>query len=196
MTSILKADTIQDTDGNNIINENSNTITIGASGDTISIPSGATFNINGTAGTGIGTNTPAWSAYNDSSQSVAHATVTTVVFNQERFDTASAFASNTFTVPSGQGGKYFIAAGIRFTDGTFGKRIMLYINGSQSPTIGDMNYGASSYSPDCQMNGLISFSAGDAITVTAVQNSGSSKNLEGSSDGWFRSYFMGYKIIE
>jgi len=43
MTSILKADTIQDTDGNNIINENSNTITIGASGDTITIPSGATL---------------------------------------------------------------------------------------------------------------------------------------------------------
>jgi len=54
MTSILKADTIQDADGNNIINENSNTITIGASGDTINVPSGATFNINGTAGTGIG----------------------------------------------------------------------------------------------------------------------------------------------
>ena len=46
MTSILKADTIQDTDGNNIINENSNTITIGASGDTI--------NVAGTAGTGFG----------------------------------------------------------------------------------------------------------------------------------------------
>jgi len=54
MTSILKADTIQDADGNNIINESGNTITIGASGDTINVPSGATFNINGTAGTGIG----------------------------------------------------------------------------------------------------------------------------------------------
>jgi len=54
MTSILKADTIQDAAGNNIINENANTITIGASGDTINVPSGATFNINGTAGTGVG----------------------------------------------------------------------------------------------------------------------------------------------
>ena len=41
MTSILKADTIQDAAGNNIINENANTITIGASGDAINIPSGA-----------------------------------------------------------------------------------------------------------------------------------------------------------
>ena len=40
MTAILKVDTIQDTAGNNIINESSNTITIGASGDTIAIPSG------------------------------------------------------------------------------------------------------------------------------------------------------------
>ena len=46
MTSILKADNIQDADGNNIINESSNTITIGASGDTI--------NVAGTAGTGFG----------------------------------------------------------------------------------------------------------------------------------------------
>jgi hypothetical protein len=43
MTSILKVDTIQDQSGNNIINENAGTITIGASGDTISIPSGVTF---------------------------------------------------------------------------------------------------------------------------------------------------------
>ena len=53
MTSILKADTIQDTDGNNIINESSDTITIGASGDTITIPSGATITNSGTA-TGFG----------------------------------------------------------------------------------------------------------------------------------------------
>ena len=53
MTSIIKVDTIQDTAGNNIINENSNTITIGASGDTITIPSGATIANSGTA-TGFG----------------------------------------------------------------------------------------------------------------------------------------------
>jgi hypothetical protein len=49
MTSILKVDTIQDTAGNNIINESSDTITIGASGDTITIPSGATISNLGTA---------------------------------------------------------------------------------------------------------------------------------------------------
>jgi hypothetical protein len=43
MTSILKVDTIQDQSGNNIINENADTITIGASGDTITVPTGATM---------------------------------------------------------------------------------------------------------------------------------------------------------
>jgi len=37
MTAILKVDTIQDTSGNNIINENANTVTIGKSGDTVNV---------------------------------------------------------------------------------------------------------------------------------------------------------------
>ena len=37
MTAILKVDTIQDTAGNNIINENANTVTIGKAGDTIAL---------------------------------------------------------------------------------------------------------------------------------------------------------------
>jgi len=45
MTSILKADTIQDAAGNNIINEAGDTITIGGSGDTINVASGATNNL-------------------------------------------------------------------------------------------------------------------------------------------------------
>jgi hypothetical protein len=44
MASILKVDTIQDQSGNNIINENADTITIGASGDTITVPTGAIVN--------------------------------------------------------------------------------------------------------------------------------------------------------
>jgi len=45
MSSILKVDEIQDTSGNNIINENAGTITIGKSGDTVNLASGATNNL-------------------------------------------------------------------------------------------------------------------------------------------------------
>ena len=65
MSSILKVDTIQDADGNNIINENGNTITIGASGDNITIPSGATF-----TSVGIDDNADATAITIDSSENV------------------------------------------------------------------------------------------------------------------------------
>ena len=42
MASILKVDTIQDQDGNNIINVNANTVTVGKSGDTVNIVGTAT----------------------------------------------------------------------------------------------------------------------------------------------------------
>jgi hypothetical protein len=51
MTSILKVDTIQDQAGNNIINESSDTITIGASGDTVNIV--GTLQNNGSNAVGI-----------------------------------------------------------------------------------------------------------------------------------------------
>jgi hypothetical protein len=41
MSSIIKVDTIQDQDGNNIINENANTITIGKAGDSVNVTPGA-----------------------------------------------------------------------------------------------------------------------------------------------------------
>ena len=51
MTSTIKVDNIQDQDGNNIINENANTITIGASGDTVILASGASQSGFGRSGT-------------------------------------------------------------------------------------------------------------------------------------------------
>jgi hypothetical protein len=41
MASIIKVDTIQDQDGNNIINENANTVTIGKAGDSVNVTPGA-----------------------------------------------------------------------------------------------------------------------------------------------------------
>ena len=51
MTSTIKVNNIQNQCGANIINENSNTITIGASGDTITLASGASQTGFGRTGT-------------------------------------------------------------------------------------------------------------------------------------------------
>jgi len=119
MTSILKADTIQDSSGNNIINENANTITIGASGDTITIPAGATITNSGTA-TGFGGITVAdqWrltTDYSLNSSSLVYPTS-----NFERVDTtgqgtigsAMTESSGIFSFPST--GIYLVSANYQF----------------------------------------------------------------------------------
>ena len=102
MTSILKADTIQDTDGNNVINESGNTITIGASGDTTNII--GTLQNNGSAVGG--TMTPAFQAYASSNQSQTNDTFTKIQCNTEDFDV---------------GGNYDHSTNYRFTPTTSGK---------------------------------------------------------------------------
>ena len=51
MTSTIKVNNVQNQCGQNIINENSNTITIGASGDTVTLASGASQTGFGRTGT-------------------------------------------------------------------------------------------------------------------------------------------------
>ena len=56
-----------------------------------------------------GANTPIVRAVPSGNQTISASTNTTVVFNTEIVDTNSAFTSNTFTVPSGKAGKYFVS---------------------------------------------------------------------------------------
>ena len=63
MTSIIKVDTVQDQSGNNIINENANTITIGKSGDTVTLASGASQSGFGRSGSVDWVTTPKTSTF-------------------------------------------------------------------------------------------------------------------------------------
>ena len=129
MTSIIKVDTIQDTAGNNIINENSNTITIGASGDTTNIV--GTLQNNGSSVGGA--NTPIFSAYKASDQtSLAANQYNKVTFTTEEFDPDGVYdASNSkFVAPSA--GKYFFSTLMRVfpSSGVVGMSPGFYKNGS------------------------------------------------------------------
>jgi len=115
MTAILKVDTIQDTSGNNIINESSDTITIGASGDTISIPSGATIANSGTA-TGFG----------------KLLQVVTATDSSARFTNSTSFVtgSNTLAVnitPSATSSKVFVIVNTTAYNNVSGKSMYLSI---------------------------------------------------------------------
>jgi hypothetical protein len=146
MTSILKVDTIQDTAGNNIINESSDTITIGASGDTITIPAGATISNLGTA-TGFGVNTPAFEAYLSSATAISHNTSTKVPCNIEIYDTDSCYDNVTnyrFTpLVAGKYYFYFTLRGFAGGSDPDGVRFLIirpYKNGSDILTANGTDY--------------------------------------------------------
>jgi len=121
MTSTIKVDNIQDQDGNNIINESSNTITVGASGDTIIIPSGATITNNGTQ-TGFGrTGTVDWQT-----------TVKTSTFtasNGEGYFVNTTSGAVTVNLPAGSAGAIVSIADYAGTADT--NNITVAANGSE-----------------------------------------------------------------
>ena len=99
------------------------TITIGQSGDTISIPSGATLNSAGTNTLEGISNTPYFQATLSSEQTLSDNVLAKAAFNSELLDSAGAYDTSTyrFTVPSGQAGRYYISASIIFqTSGSYG----------------------------------------------------------------------------
>jgi hypothetical protein len=113
MASILKVDTIQDQSGNNIINENADTITIGASGDTITVPTGASLTVpNGGLS---GQNYPAFEAYLSADQSISDDVNTKVLANTEVFDTDSCYDNSTnYRFTPNVAGKYYVYGSIGF----------------------------------------------------------------------------------
>ena len=170
---------------------------IGSSGDTITIPSGATIANSGTA-TGFGeSNTPAFAVQGtDEQSSVASATYTKVTFNSELKDTDSAFDLSTerFTVPSGKAGLYTFKYSCQNSQKEAANKvyqIVLYKNGSlaegtlvrQNPTTTG-NY-------DIFLNGSASLvlAASDYVEVFYYQNSSGSVNLEAN-----KRLFSGFRV--
>jgi len=148
-----------------------------------------------------GTNTPNFLALPSADQTISNTTNTTVTFDTEVFDTDSAFASNTFTVPSGKAGKYLFIAQGRITNLNSNKEFQLafFKNGSSDFSEASQNayIVQNTYSPDSSASMYFSHSMianlaeSDAITVSIYHNAGASKTLESTY-----TRFSGFKLIE
>ena len=168
------------------------TVTLGSSGDTFTVPSGVTVNMSSATQTGVGgANTPAFSVRQSSAQTgIANNTQTIVTFDTEEFDTDNAFASNKFTVPSGEAGKYFFCATLIFLSsadweaGSLG----IYKNG----TILDVGYGKNFYYNTWKIATVADLAVSDYIELKCYQNSGGSLDLGSGRDNV---NFQGYKLI-
>tara|TARA_R100000664_G_C2668570_1_gene81597 strand:+ start:52 stop:591 length:540 start_codon:yes stop_codon:yes gene_type:complete len=144
--------------------------------------------------TGAGeANTPAWFANKTDTTSVATTTTTKATFNVEIVDTDNAFASSTFTVPSGKAGKYYVFGQAQF--GSHGDQdyvvVFIYINGSiQAKGVLVDAGGADIATP---VFAIFDLSVGDTVELYVRHNYGSNRDLRGETQEK-TTIFGGYRI--
>ena len=101
-------DTVSGTTTLQIGSTNTNTITLGTSGDTITVPSGASLSV--PSGGLSGQNYPAFQAYQGSSQTISNTTNTKAEIDTEEFDTDNCYNTSTYRFTPTVAGKYFVYA--------------------------------------------------------------------------------------
>jgi len=173
----------------------SGTITISQSGETVDMANASTITLN--SGMKM---TPSFAAYgSNSGQSLSDNTDTKVEFGTEVYDTDSAFASNKFTVPSGEAGKYFFNVNLYYEgrgENDYRRFQAAYRkNGGGLSLPSSLQLARENYSNEMRANGvsfsiILDLAVSDYVEVYALQDNSAnaSRQLE-------QAYFQGFKLI-
>ena len=170
---------------------------IGSSGDTITIPSGATITNNGTQ-TGVGgVNTPAFLAKLSANTTIANDSYVKIACNTEVFDTAGNYdnSSNYRFTPT-TAGKYFVFGSITFNSPTNFLQYVnthLYKNGSMISSTGVSTYNNNYIDGAGQVSSIILDMNGSSDYVELYGVGGGTSTV-GIVANW--TLFGAYKIIE
>jgi len=182
--STLKVDTILKRTG-------TGTITVGQSGDTISIPSGATLSSAGTNTlTGIN-NTPSFHASMPGDTSVANTTYTTLPCSTELYDTDSTYNNSTYVFTPAVAGKYFIYAQTKPDSSTDFNDSIIKIKKNGSDSIFYARRNTNSDSVSCC--GVVEANTTDYFHAEYYQASGGAINIQAGSGT--RTFFGAYRIL-
>jgi hypothetical protein len=183
---------------NTINPQSGTTITIGGSGDTVSLGSGATQ-----SGFG-GVMTPYFEVKMSTATNVSAGTWTKVALDSEDLDSNNAFDSSTnyrFTVPVGQGGRYFLYSSLvckNASSALYQSQSAIYKNGSA--LISQANEDSNSNTAFMQTNIHIitTLAEGDYIELYGNPYSFSGQNSFFTNSGGTNRYchLGGFKIIE
>ena len=174
---------------------------IGSSGDTITIPSGATITNNGTA-TGFGSTpvagTESFFVTKSSSddQTLSNNTTTKITFDTEGVDAGNNFASNKYTVPSA--GKYFFEAQVKGESNLDSKiaTFTIYIYKNGSIVLANDNELTAGYEKKITKNvsGVLDLAQNDYLEVYLIINWGSSATLSAKGGSQGTTHFLGFKL--
>ena len=155
-----------------------------------------TYAFTGTV-TGAGeSNTPYFYAYQSSVTTLAATAFTKVDFQTEYQDSASAFSSSRFTVPSGEAGRYFFHFSVGLNTGTNINPIfpILYVNGAENTNgarIRKYHNGSGGNIQTYAQSAFFNASVGDYFEVYFYNGDGSTKDTYNSSQDTF---FTGFKV--
>jgi len=149
---------------------------------------------------GTGANTPYFYGELASNQTLTRGSFTKVTgLTNDELDSASAFNGTTFTVPSGQGGKYYLEGVVTGDYGSPGDGentvALIYKNGSEIKSAKWQTHGGNQDEKEITVvvSGLFNLSASDTIELYAYLLDASGDNAVVQAD---RTSLMGYKIIE
>ena len=176
-------------------------LTIGASGDTITVPSGCTITNSGTATGFSGVNTPAFFATTSAQQTLSNNTLTKIAFATEVVDTDNCYDPSTnyrFTPTTAGKFNIFLAASMETTGAVstanFGI-LRLYKNGStllhQSYHDNSNNNG---YAIALSVNAIVDMNGSSDYLEAFVYANASSGAIKVQNSTY--TMFGGYKIIE
>jgi len=143
--------------------------------------------------------TPAFQATKSTAQTVSHATTTKVTWDIETYDTDSAFASNKFTVPTGEDGKYLfywhLQVGRGVDSDMYRVNSSIYKNGSQVNLISLNLAGTDGRILNAGTTQVLDLSANDYIEIYVNTASSSTNNIFVYGGATETSIFGGYKIL-
>jgi len=197
---MTKARTLADFNVSGVLTSTSNLNATKLTSGTIPNARYGTPTFNGSNLTGIsgGTNTPAFLAKMSSAQSIANATDVTLQFNStsDGFDTDSGFNTSTYTytIPSGEGGKYFMYCGVYLHSQADNKFVVLKFvtpHGLKGETYTGSINANNGVQSSAQM--IQAFNAGDTVSMRIYHNFGGSRN---TASGIQNTYFGGFKLAE
>ena len=157
------------------------------------------YDFTGTVTGAGGVNTPAFEAKITTEQNPTGGTNVKINFDNEIFDTASAYSTTNkrFTVPSGQAGKYFIYSstciGSSLNSGLNTADLKIYKNGSDQNARGHFNTNNDGNGRYVQISifNIFDLSVGDYIEMYCYVNVSGTVEVRTTE-----SRFGGYKIIE
>ena len=130
---------------------------------------------------------------NGSDQTVTANAFTTVTFWSVETDTESMYASNKITIPSGKGGKYFIAATVQLNSATDINTVALRIRTNDNATNFLYVQHRHTNFDSLTVSGARNLSAGDNLTLDIYHSDGSDKTIEAND---YQANWVVYRITE